>query len=386
MIKSIYGFTTSRADFGILKYLYLSLEKDKLIDFKLIVSGSHFNKRLGNTYKEIERENFRNKKLIKIKSSFNTNKNSINYMSLLMNQITDLFKSKLPDSIIVLGDRYEMFAITIVAHFYNIPIIHLHGGELTFGSLDDAFRHSITKMSTIHFVSTQKYKKRIIQLGEKNTNVFNVGSLSCEQILNTKFISLDEINKKLKINIDQPYFVVAYHPETKISIEQNIYNMKILFNSLQQFTQIQFIFSFPNADPGNKFIIDKIIQLTSGKHSNFFVIKNLGYFNFINLLKYSRGIIGNSSSGIIEAPSLKIPTLNIGNRQNGREKAKTIYDCDFNKNNIIKLINKFMSANFLKRIKKFKNPYENKETTNRIISIIHKYDFKNTEIKKFYDL
>lgn len=376
--------SSGRSDFGIMKNLCVKLNDHILINFKLIITGSHFDKQLGYSISEINSLKKIKKDKIKIDVKSNSKKSTIKFMSESMLKLFDKLNSSKPDFLIVLGDRFEIFAITQSAYLLGIPIIHFHGGEVTNNVIDEAFRHSITKMSTYHFVSTEIYKKRVIQLGENPNNVFNVGSLSLENIKDELNLSKINLEKKLDIKFLKKNILLTYHTETK-NIKESIKNFEKLLKILISIKHTLFIITYPNNDPGYKEII-KIIKKYEKLTDNIKVFKSLGRKLYLNTLKFCDCIIGNSSSGIIEAPTLGIYTINIGKRQDGRVKSKSIIDTTVNKKNIVKILNDIFK-DFL-NIKSNKNininPYEKNNTSDIVIKKILK--FKKTTNKNFYDL
>ena len=293
-----------------------------------------------------------------------------------------LFRKERFDTIVLLGDRYETLAFAIAAMFNNIPICHIHGGETTEGAIDEAIRHSITKMSYLHFTSCEEYKKRVIQLGENPKRVFNVGSLGVENIVKAKLLTKKELCKDLGLNLDK-YFVVTYHP---VTLNNNIQmsDFKNLLLALSAYKDYQVIFTKSNADSGgNKInsLIDKYVKA----HNNVSSFFSLGTKRYLSLVKYSSTVIGNSSSGIIEAPALLIPTVNVGERQKGRIRVKSIIDCKDDKDSIIKAINR--AINFNPSLKFSDLPFY-KNNTSKLIAkkITNVFSKRINLMKKFYDL
>ena len=278
----------------------------------------------------------------------------------------------------ILGDRYELLPISITALLLNIPIAHVHGGEITEGAFDDSIRHAVTKFSNLHFVCNEIYKKRVIQLGENPSLVYNVGGIGAEIIKNNKLLSREFLIKKLKINDNKKIILVALHPETN-DINQNFNGM---FKSLSKLSNLyNIIFTSPNSDPGCELIEKQIFKFNKKYDSK--CIKNLGSELFHSVVARSEFIIGNSSSGLLEAPILKTPTINIGDRQKGRLKANSVFDCISNEKSITKTINIVIKKNFIS----FKNIYyQDKKASKKIVNIINKIDLKKIKIKKFYDI
>lgn len=375
----VFLISSSRADFGILKNLCSVLKKDKSINFKIIVTGSHLSKKHGFTFKEIIENNFKIFKKIKVSNITKSQNNVLNDTGDLLKKISALFKKEKPNLIIVLGDRLEILAISLAAYIYRIPIAHIHGGELTTGSLDDGFRHCISKLSTIHFPSNNIYKKRLIQLGESPKTVFNVGALGVENIFKTKFLSKNEIQKQLKIKLKKNIISICLQPEITEKLTKDL--AKQTLDALKKYNDKTLIFTMPGADLNNEILFERIKKFVSNKKNSYF-FKNLGSQKYLSLLKMSDICLGNSSSGIIEMPIFKKPTINIGNRQDGREKSDSIIDVKPNKVLIQKKIDQIYSGKFKRKF----NIFRKQETAKKIQSLIKNFDLKKYNYKKFYNI
>lgn len=370
-------FSSSRADFGISSILLKKMEQDSKIDLHIVYSGSHLKKDRGETENEIKNLNF--KQIYKLKINSPSTIKNISEISLGFFKIINKIK---PDLLLILGDRYETFASAFTAYTCNIPIGHIHGGETSVGSMDEQFRHSITKFSQIHFTSTSIYKKRVIQLGENPLSVFNVGSLSLDAKKNMRFHNKVFFENKYKILFRKKNFIVTYHPNTKNHALTNI-ELKILLSSINEFNDICFIFTAANLDFGGDYI-NRNLRIFCKKNQNCFFIPSFGINELFSLYKIINGVIGNSSSGVIEAPSFNIPILNLGDRQAGRIKSKSVIDLKFDKKEIVKRLKKIVNS---KIIFKNKNPYEKSNSSDNIINLIKNNTkiFKKN-IKVFYDL
>ena len=375
--------TSTRADFGLLKNLILEIKKEKKFLTSVIASGSHYTKQFGYTSKEIIKNKIKIDKKILFKS-ISDNENSISKIfGKCVENSTKIFKSLRPDLLIVLGDRYEILASVISANFLKIPVAHIHGGELTYGAIDDAFRHSITKMSHVHFTAHQTYKKRIIQLGENPKNVHVVGGLGIESINKTKFLSKSELEKKYKLSFKKKNLIVCFHPETinkfspKKQIREVLSALKVLKNTL-------IIFTMPGADLGNNIIKKEIKKFIKIKKDSFFYA-SLGQRNFFSFLNQVDAIIGNSSSGILEMPYFQKATINLGTRQMGRLHSKSIINVKINKSDILRSIKIIYSPKFKKVIKNSKNFYGDGGSSKRILRILKKLNTKNLFQKRFFN-
>tara|TARA_Y100000590_G_scaffold466739_1_gene643145 strand:- start:2309 stop:3469 length:1161 start_codon:yes stop_codon:yes gene_type:complete len=374
--KNLCIITGSRAEYGLLSRLCKLIKKDKRFNLQIIVTGSHLSKEHGNTINEIKKDNLKiNKKIANLISS-DRKTDMIKSTGIALIKFSKVIKKLNPYLVIVLGDRYEIFSATIASYFLNVPIAHIHGGELTYGAIDDAIRHSITKMSWFHFVATKNYKKRVIQLGENNKRVFNVGSLGVENIKKTKLITKKNIEKKLNIKFKDRNLLIAYHPET---IDKNFSSngFKEILKSLENLDYTFLIFTAPNADAGGLLIKKEIYKFVKKNPYKAIFFASLGSLNFLSLLNIVDGIIGNSSSGIIEAPSLQTGTINIGKRQNGRDMSSSIINCKPNKKSIEKSLKILFSDKYIRSLKSISNIYEKKDTSIKIFNKI-----KNTAIPK----
>jgi GDP/UDP-N,N'-diacetylbacillosamine 2-epimerase (hydrolysing) len=375
--------TSTRADFGLLKNLILALKKSNF-DSSVIASGTHFSKKYGTTANEIKQSKIKiDAKIIqKIGAT-----NSVGVSKLMSNFISGTAKvlAKLkPDLVILLGDRYEILGSAIAAHLSRIPIAHIHGGELTNGVIDDAFRHAITKMSQIHFVSNEIYRRRVIQLGENPKSVFTVGGMGVDSIINTDILSKKKMEKKLKIKFQKKSLLINLHPET---LNQGFakYQITAVLDALKELTDTTFIFTMPGAEIENNFIINEIEKFVK-INVNAFYFKSLGQINYFSILKIVDAMIGNSSSGLLEMPTFKKATINLGNRHEGRLKSLSVLDVKIKSKEISKAIKTIYTKSFQKKIKSCKNPYGVGGASLKILQILKKKKFKDILIKKFYDL
>lgn len=387
MKKTISILTATRAEYGLLKSIIQKLLEKNTFDVKVVATGAHLSPEFGLTYKEIEKDGIEIDEKIEILLSSDTKSSVSKSMGLAMISFSEYFNRINPDLLIILGDRYEAFAVASVAMVHNIPIAHLHGGETTEGAIDEAIRHSISKMSYIHFASTEEYKNRIIQLGENPDRVFNVGALGVENIKNEKLISKKELFDFLNIkDLNKKYAVGTFHPVT-LETQSTEQQAKNVLDACLEFEDIIFIFTKANADTNGR-IINDLLEEYSSKYANIKVYTSLGMVRYLSALKYAEFVIGNSSSGLLEVPSFNIPTVNIGNRQKGRVQSETVINCKTIKEDIIESIKKALSTDFRDKIKKSKNPYEGNNTSDKIVSKIESIlDNKKIELsKKFFDI
>ena len=359
-------FSSARSDFGILKNLIIRLKKDQRFNPYLIIGGAHTANIFGNTVKEIDKISIK-KIFLRLKYSQSKEYNILRSAELTLRKSNDILKRNKFDGAIILGDRYEMMLFSLCCLFYKIPIIHLSGGSNTEGSIDDIFRYSISKMAKIHLLETNFHKKNLLNIGLKK-NLFIVGAPALEKIdYNFQNINLTAKEKNFLNEKKEKKIIACFHPETTKSLKENLSNLKVLINFLNS-KKHKVAFTFPNADEGfNEFI--KIIKKKLKKDS--LIVPSLGIKKYHYFLSKANLLIGNSSSGIVESCSFKIPCLNIGYRQKGRFAPKNVLHANFKRKEINKKYNIALSNNFLKKIKKLKNPYEKKNTSKKICNHIY---------------
>lgn len=384
-MKKVLYVTGSRAEYGIMKRLLLRLNEDKDIELTIVATAMHADKKYGETYKVIEEDGLKVDKLIDIELDNSNNKKVIDSMAICLQEFGQYLFEKSFDTVILLGDRYEILSVAIAAAMHNIPIIHLHGGEITLGNYDEFIRHSITKMSKLHLVSTEEYKRRVIQLGENPKFVHNIGSLGAENSFKLKLLDKKELIKRLNIT-EKEYFLIVFHPETVTGndIEKQARN---LLEALDLFKkEYDFIFIGSNSDTGSDVIYRLFCNYTL--ENNFDFLTSVKPEEYLSLIKYSKGLIGNSSSGLIEVPSFGIPTLNIGDRQKGRVRGKSVIDVSTNSEEIENGIIKMLDEEFRNIVKSEKNPYFQENSLEKAYQVIKNFLFSDEieEIKKFFDL
>jgi len=376
----IFLVTSTRADFGLFKNLILEFKKNSYFDLKIIATGTHFSKKHGFSLNEIKNYKIEIYKNILITNDTRSSKSLLNDMSILTKSISSLIKKDKPHLFIVLGDRYEIFAVSLAAYLSKVPLAHIHGGEITQGSLDDGFRHCISKMSNFHFVSHEDYKTRLIKMGENPKTVYNVGALGVENIYKTDFLKKEELEKILKVNLKKNILLVCLQPEITKALTINLVNETLA--ALKYYNNKSIIFTMPGADLYNDIIFRKILIFTK-KNLNCFFFKTLGSQKFLSFLKIADVIIGNSSSGILEMPIFKKPTINIGSRQTGRVQSNSIINVSSNRSLIKKKIDFIYSKEFSG--KNTVNAYRKSNTSKKIVSILKNINLKKNKDKKFYD-
>ena len=387
MKKNICIITGTRAEYGLLCPLIKKISEDDKLNLQLVVTGMHLSPEFGLTYKQIEEDGYKIYEKVEILLSSDTSIGISKSMGLAMISFSEVFDRLKPDMVVVLGDRYEIFSAVSVASISRIPVCHLHGGETTEGAFDENLRHSITKMSYLHFTSTEEYRKRVIQLGESADRVFNVGAIGIENIKKMNLLSKEELEESINFKLDKKYAIVTFHP---VTLENNTAKdqFKELLLALYNIKDLKVIFTKANSDTDGRIINKMIDEFVLNDKERFIAFTSMGSLRYLSAIKYSDVVIGNSSSGIVEVPSFNKPTINIGDRQKGRIQAKSIINCEPVKNDIENAIEKALSKEFLENIKDVKNPYGEGNVSDKIIEKI-KYFLENDKInlkKKFYDL
>ena len=385
-MKKICVVTATRAEYGLLKPIIDKIYKSENLELQIAVTGAHLSPEFGMTYQEIVQDGYPITEKIEMLLSSDTSVGITKSIAVALMGFGDYFERHRPDIVVILGDRYESLAVSIAAIIAKIPIAHIHGGEITEGAYDDAIRHSITKMSGIHFASTERYKERIIQMGEQPTKVYNVGALGVENIKNILLWSKERLEEDLKFSFGEKTIMVTYHPVTLENISSEVQFGNLLY-VLDKYKELKVIFTKANADTNGRIINKMIDEYVEQNKDRCIAVTSLGQVRYLSALKYCRAVVGNSSSGIIEAPSFHIPTIDIGNRQKGRVAAKTVLHCGYEKLEIEKSFLKALSEEFLKECMVCSNPYEGKNTSDFIIKKMENALEDGLEVKKtFFDI
>ena len=374
--------TGSRADYGLLKFLIKSISK--IFKLQLIVTGSHLSEEFGNTYKEILEDGLHIDAKVNIEAQGGTPADTANSVALAIDGFTKSFLDLQPDLVVILGDRYELLGVAMAAMFQNLPIAHFHGGETTEGTLDDSIRHALTKLSHLHFVASEIYAKRVIQLGEDPKNVHVIGGLGVDAVRRLKLLSRAEIESNLGLKFWNKNLLVTFHPIT-IDRQSSKEQIDQLLASLASHEDKQLIFTMPNADTDGKEFFN-LIENFSRKRKNAVIFKSLGQLRYFSCIVQVDGVIGNSSSGILEVPTFKKPTINIGDRQKGRLRASSVIDCNPIKEEIEAAIKKIYDADFRKVISETNNPYGDGFAVEKAISILESVSYTNLHKKIFYNI
>lgn len=385
-MKKICVVTGTRAEYGLLRPLIKRIQEDDNLELQIIATGMHLSPEFGLTYKEIESDGFIINEKIEILLSSDTGVGISKSMGLAMISFAEAYDRLKPDMVVVLGDRYEIFSAVSSASVSRVPIAHIHGGETTEGAFDEGFRHSITKMSYLHFTSTEEYRRRVIQLGESPDRVFNLGAIGIESIKTLKLLEKSELEESINFKFDENTALVTFHPVT-LEDSTSADQFQELLNVLYRFTNLKIIFTKANSDTDGRVINLMIDEYVKNNKDNAIAFTSMGQLRYLSAMKYIDLVVGNSSSGILEVPSFNIPTINIGDRQKGRIKAETIINCEPIENEIYKAIELGLSKDFNEKIKDTINPYGNGDVSEKILHKIKDNLSRGIELKKsFHDL
>ena len=386
--RKICVVTGARADYGLLYWIMKEIKKDKKLELQIIVTGMHLSHEFGLTYKQIEKDGFKINKKIEMVISADTPSSIVKSTGLGMIGFADALIDLKPDIMVILGDRYEMLAAAYSATVSRIPIAHFGGGEITLGAIDEPIRHSITKMSHFHFACHKDYKKRIIQLGEHRKNVYLVGGMGVEYIKRIRLLKKKTLEKQIDFQFSHKNLLVTFHP---VTLEKNTAKKQFenLLYALDKLKDTKIIFTMPNSDTEGRIIQKLIINYVKKNTHKSTFFTYMGQKKYLSCLKYVDAVVGNSSSGIAEAPSFKICTVNIGDRQKNRVQANSIINCKPEKKPILKSLKKIYSKKFKKVLSKVVNPYEPKRKilpSKTAVSVFKKVILKNILKKSFNDL
>ena len=383
-MRKICVVTGTRAEYGLLYWLLKEIEADSELKLQLIVTGMHLSPEFGLTYKEIEKE-FKIDKKIEILSSSHTSLDICAEMARVYEKFAPALAELKPDILVLLGDRYEIFGVAGVASIMQIPIAHIHGGETTQGAFDEAFRHSITKMSHIHFAATNEYANRIIQLGEEPSRVFNVGGPGIENIKKLNLLNKDEFEKSINFKLAKKNILITFHPATlENSSAREQFNE--LLNSLDELEETNFIFTKANSDTDGDVINKMIDEYVSENPQKAVAFASLGQLRYLSAIKFVDIVLGNSSSGLLEVPSFKKATINIGDRQKGRARASSVIDVRPDRKEILTAIKRAYSKEFEQILKDTINPYDGGNPSKKMVKILKETKLDGILKKKFYDI
>jgi len=383
--KRICTVTGTRAEYGILKGLMKLVEQDPDSDLQLIVTGSHLNKERGHTVDVIENDGFSIDVRVDIAEATDDPVSIARSAGRCVAGVAEALGELNPDLVVLVGDRFEAFAAAQACTILNIPLAHIHGGELTEGAFDDCLRHAITKLAHLHFVAAAPYRNRVIQMGEAPDKVFNVGAPGLDNISDDDLMGVVELEKRLNFKIGHKYFMLTYHPETRSN--QNIARIgSELATALDAFPDYRVIITGVNADPGRDAVSDMLLEFVRTRPQRATMVESLGQAGYLSAVKHAAAVIGNSSSGIIEAPALNTPTVNIGDRQKGRLMARSIVNCDPTGNAIKADIEKCLDEEFVALISDQVRPYGNGGASEKILDVIKATNLSGITAKSFYDL
>ncbi len=382
-IRKICIVTGTRADYGLLYWLIHEIDSDPELELQLIVTGSHLSANHDLTYRVIEQDGFRIDKKVDLQLSDDTPAGISTSIGLAVSGIAQALENLRPDLLVVLGDRYEILAAATAALVNRIPVAHIHGGESTEGLIDEAIRHSITKMSHLHFVAAEAYRQRVVQLGENPERVFNYGAPGLDNITRLSIPGREALEEKLALDLTAPVFLITYHPVT-LSDDDPAQAIGEIFSALERFPQAKLIFTGVNADTRSKPIADKIEEFVASNPERSRYVVNLGQKFYLSALKHATLVLGNSSSGIIEAPSFQIPTINLGDRQRGRLRADSVIDCAENRGSIEMAIRQALSGDFREKLANIISPYGMGDSCRKIKNKLKTADLVGILMKRFH--
>lgn len=383
MKRRVAVFTGTRAEYGLLYWLMKGIQASELLELETIVSCMHLSPEFGETWRQIELDGFAIDAKVEMLLSSNTDVGVAKSMGLGTLGFADALDRLRPQMLVVLGDRFEALSIVQAALVMRIPVVHLHGGELTEGAYDDAIRHAITKMAYLHFVAAEPYRQRVIQMGESPERVFNVGAVGLDHIRRTPLMSAQELSESLQFAVDAPLILVTYHPVTALA-EDPVQSFSALLLALEEFADYRVILTYPNADNGGRAIIPLLEDFAARHADRVLAIPSLGFRRYLSVVARSSAVVGNSSSGIIEVPSLGVPTVNIGMRQAGRLCADSVLACPPDKDAIVAALALALSAPFAQSCRDTTNPYGQGEVAEAIVAVLETCDLSSH--KTFHDL
>lgn len=382
--RKICVVTGTRAEYGLLRWVMQGIKDSELLELQLIVTGMHLSPEFGLTVQDIEADGFRIDRKVEMLLSSDTPVGVTKSMGVAMIGFADALNQLQPDLLLVLGDRYEIFAVAASAMIARIPIAHLHGGESTEGLIDESIRHSITKMAHFHFVAAEEYRKRVIQLGEQPENVYHVGGLGIDNILRLKLLTRSQLEEALDFKLSKRNLLITFHP---VTLEQSTSTdqMKELLTALGQLDDVGLIFTMPNADTDGRILFQQINSFCES-HLMARAYTSLGQLRYLSCIKHVDGVIGNSSSGLLEVPTFRKGTVNIGDRQRGRLCAASVINCPDDHASITESIHRLFSPSFLALLQEVKNPYGDGGASEAIVNHLEQRSFENLLKKQFFDL
>ena len=385
-MRKICFFTSTRADYGIMSRLMRKVADSSDCELQIIATNMHLSPEYGLTYKEIEADGFHINKKVEMMLSSDTRNGIVKSMGVALLGFADAIDDLKPNIAVILGDRYEMLAAAEACLIYRLPIAHIGGGDVTEGAFDDGIRHSISKLSHLHFASTDAARQRIIQMGEHPDRVFNFGGLANDNILNEPIMDREKLEQSLDFKLNKDFLLVTFHPvtlEENTAAQQSAYLLEALESYLKCF---KIIFTMPNSDSDSRVIADQINAFVQKHPEDSMAVVSLGKKRYYSALKYCAAVIGNSSSGVYEAPSFHVPTLNIGDRQKGRLRGESVVDVEATLDGIMKGLERVLSDEFRTYVKTTQSPFEKPGTLDNMYDVIVHYPLDNIIEKKFYSL
>ncbi len=385
MKRKICVVTGTRAEYGLLYWLMKEIQSDEALELQIVATGSHLSPEFGLTYREIEKDGFSIDEKVEMLLSSDTPVGVTKAMGLALIGFADVFQRLSPDIVVVLGDRYEILVAVEAALVANIPIAHIHGGEITEGAIDDSIRHAITKMAHLHFVAAPEYRKRVIKMGENPAHVYEVGAVGFDNIVKMPLMSLDELEESLQFPLGEKFFLVTYHPVTVECVRRSD-ALQNLFDALDAFPDYRVLITKSNGDAGGREINRKIDKYAVARENRVSCHTSLGQLRYLSAMKYAMVVAGNSSSGIVEAPVLKTPTVNIGDRQKGRLRFSSVIDCGEEKEAIGAAIQIALSEDFRRGLKDMVLPHADGNIAVRIKNILRDEPLEGLFQKQFFDL
>lgn len=385
-MRKVCVVTGSRAEYGLLKGVMRLIDQDPDLQLQVIATNMHLSPEFGLTYREIEKDGFAIDKKVQMLLSSDTANATAKSVGLGTIGFADAYEDLKPDLIVVLGDRYEILSAVSTALFYKIPVAHLHGGEISEGAYDDCIRHAITKMSHLHFTSTEEYRKRVIQLGESPDRVFNVGAPGVENIKKIPLMSREELQKSMDgFDLGDKSLLVTYHPVT-LENATAAAQCEALLECLDKIPEYKVVFTLPNSDTDGRVIIQMINDYVAKNSGRCVAYPSLGLTRYLSALKYVTAAVGNSSSGIIEVPSFGKPTLDVGDRQKGRIAATSVFHCPATRNGIMSGLEKVLSKEIVYAAKSVVNPYDGGESAESIVKVLKSFPLEKLTQKTFHNM
>jgi GDP/UDP-N,N'-diacetylbacillosamine 2-epimerase (hydrolysing) len=384
MTRKICVITGTRAEYGLLRLVLQGIKDDPALTLQIIATGMHLSPEFGLTYREIENDGFQIDRKVEMLTSSDTPVGIAKSMGLGLIGFADALNELRPDLIVVLGDRFEIFSAVAAALVARVPVAHLHGGETTQGAFDEALRHSITKMSHLHFVAAEEYRQRVMQLGEQPERIFLVGGLGIDNIKHMKLLDRAELEASLNLKLGQKNLLITFHPVT-LEMSTATSQMEELLVALAELRNTQLIFTLPNADTGGRAMI-KMVEQFVAQRSNAHAYTSLGQLRYLSCIAHVDGVVGNSSSGLAEVPSFKKGTVNIGNRQRGRLQAESVINCEPNRQSIAAALVKLYATDFQSKLRRVRNPYGEGGASAKVVETIKHLVIDDIVRKTFHDL